>query len=603
MSLLLRQFKDSFRQLAAGRRALALVWDAARWWTLAWAFLLVAQGLIPAALALLLRTLINRLVSSPHWATIAPPALAIAAVWIIAQLLSSALKWIREVQSELVQDEIHRLIHEHSLRLDLAFYDHPDSYDLLHRARIDALSQPLALLESAGGIVQNGLGFLVLAGILWKYAAWLPSILLATAVPGLLLMARQILSEHQWRLDHTQEERRSRYFDWMITEQTMAAEMRLFGLGAFHRKSFEQLRDSLRNGQLMLARQGALTEFAAGLLAWIGSIAGLGWVLDQTISGRLKLGDLILCLQAFQQGQAQLRSLLQSAGSIYNSLLFVQNLDDFLLVKPRLLPGTAGEAGLPVKQAIRFEQVGFTYPGGSRRAVDQFNLEIPQGKVVALVGHNGAGKSTLIKLLCRFYDPQQGRILIDGVDLRELDHDALRRQIAVLFQSPVQYHATVHDNIAFGDIQRLDDRASVRQAAHDAGAAEPVQKLPEQFDSLLGKWFGGEELSGGEWQRIALARAFFRQASLIILDEPTSSMDSWAEQDWLLRFRTLTHRKTALMITHRFTTAMYADVIHVMDRGRIVESGNHQQLVAANGIYAASWANQIRESASAVQPR
>lgn len=603
MSLLLRQFKESFRQLAAGRRALALVWDAARWWTLAWALLLVAQGLIPAGLALLLRTLVNRLVSLPHWATIAPPALGIAALWIIAQMLSSALKWIREVQSELVQDEVYRLIHEHSLRLDLAFYDHPDSYDLLHRARIDAVSQPLTLLESVGGIVQNGVGFLVLAGILWRYAGWLPVILVATAVPGLLLMARQILTEHQWRLDHTLEERRARYFDWMVTEQTMAAEMRLFGLGAFHRKSFEELRNNLRKGQLALARQGAVVEFAAGLLAWIGSIAGLGWVLEQTISGRLKLGDLILCLQAFQQGQAQLRSLLQGAGSMYNSLLFVENLDDFLLVKPLLLPGHAGEAGLPVKQSICFDQVAFTYPGGSHRAIDQFNLDIPEGKVVALVGHNGAGKSTLIKLLCRFYDPQEGRILIDGVDLRELDQEALRRQIAVLFQSPVQYHATVHENIAFGDIQRLADRASVRQAAHDSGAAEPVQRLPEEFDSLLGKWFGGEELSGGEWQRIALARAFFRQASLVILDEPTSAMDSWAEQDWLHRFRTLTYGKTALMITHRFTTAMYADVIHVMDRGRVVESGTHEQLVAAGGIYAASWANQIRETASAVQPR
>jgi ATP-binding cassette subfamily B protein len=241
------------------------------------------------------------------------------------------------------------------------------------------------------------------------------------------------------------------------------------------------------------------------------------------------------------------------------------------------------------------EDVSFTYPGGFHRALDGFNLEIPSGKVVALVGHNGAGKSTLIKLLCRFYDPDAGRILVDGVDLRTLDREALRRQITVLFQDPVRYHATVRENIGFGDVNRLTDEARIREAAEASGAMLPIEQLENGFDEILGKWFGNTELSGGEWQRIALARAFFRQASLIILDEPTSAMDSWAEQDWLARFRALTAGKTALMITHRFTTAMHADIIHVLDKGRVVETGTHEQLVAQGGAYAVSWAAQMRE--------
>jgi ATP-binding cassette subfamily B protein len=215
--------------------------------------------------------------------------------------------------------------------------------------------------------------------------------------------------------------------------------------------------------------------------------------------------------------------------------------------------------------------------------------------VVALVGPNGAGKSTLIKLLCRFYDPDGGRILLDGVDLRAFDPVTLRHNITVLFQEPVRYHATVRENIAFGDLDGLFDLPRVRQAAEDAGALEPVERLPGGFEALLGKWFGGEELSAGEWQRIALARAFFRQASLIILDEPTSAMDSWAEQDWLGRFRALTQGKTGLMITHRFTTAMHADIIHVLEMGRVVESGTHAQLVSLGGAYAVSWAAQMLE--------
>ncbi len=593
--MLTGQIAQFFRQLPTGRRALALVWRAARWWTVAWGILLVAQGLIPAGLALLLRTVVNRLVARPEWSTALPPAIGIAALWIVTQLLSSALSWIREVQAELVQDEVHRLIQSKALRLDLSFYDHPESYDLLYRAQVDAISQPLALLQSLGSLVQNGLGFLVLAGILWTYARWLPLLLVATAVPGLFLVARHILKEHRWHLEHTVEERRVRYLDWLITDQNAAAELRLFDLGGHHRRAFASLRESLREGKLHLVREGAVTELGAGILAWAGSLVGLGWVLQQTITGRIKLGDLILCFQAFQSGQAQLRSLLDGAGKIYKSLLFVENLDDFLKVEPAILSGPAGTPPLPLKNSIRFERVSFAYFGGNHRALDEFDLEIPQGKIVAIVGHNGAGKSTLIKLLCRFYDPDEGRILMDGVDLRTLDPEALRRSITVLFQDPVRYHATARENIGFGDVDALSDQQRAWQAARDAGALEPIDGLAEGFETMLGKFFGKVELSAGEWQRMALARAYFRRAPLVILDEPSSAMDSWAEQDWLSRFRALAAGKTALMITHRFTTAMHADIIHVMDKGRIVESGTHAQLVALGGAYASSWSAQMRE--------
>jgi ATP-binding cassette subfamily B protein len=593
--MLRSQIAQFFRQLPAGRRALALIWRSAKWWTIAWAILLIIQGLIPASQALLLRSLVNGFVASRHWAVILPPALGIVGIWVLAQLLSSALTWVRAVQAEQVQDEVHRLIHDHALRLDLAFFDRSESYDQLYRAQVDAISQPLQLLENFGGLVQNGMSFLALAAILWSYAAWLPILMVLTAAPGLLLVARHILKEHRWHLEHTVEERRARYMDWLITDQSAAAELRLFNLGTFHRNAFEILRTSLREGKLRLVRKGAGIELGGGLLAWAGSFVGLGWVLRQTILGKIKLGGLLLCFQAFQQCQSLLRSMLTGAGKVYKSLLFVDNLEEFLKVEPEHRPGQPGEHSLPVKNSIRFEHVSFSYPGGYNRALDGFNLEIPSGKITALVGHNGAGKSTLVKLLCRFYDPNEGRILIDGVDLRAFDQETLRSGIAVLFQEPVHYHASVHENIAFGDVTRLRDQARAREAAHYAGALEPIVRLDAGFETVLGKWFGHTELSGGEWQRIALARAFFRQASLVILDEPTSAMDSWAEQDWLARFRALADGKTALMITHRFTTAMHADIIHVMDMGRVIESGTHAQLIALGQEYATSWAAQMRE--------
>ena len=471
--MLTNQIVEFFHHLPAGRRALAINWKASGWWIVVWGALLVCQGLVPAGLALLLRTLFNRLGSTLQWSSILPPALGIAGLWITALVLSSALKWVREVQAERVQDEVHRLIHIQALRVDLAFYDYAESYDQLHRAEMEAISQPLAMLENLGLLVQNGLGFLVLAGILWTYAGWLPLLLVATAIPGLLLMARHILKEHAWYQEHTIQERRSQYMHWVITNPDAAAEVRLFGLGPYHREAFERIRAGLRQGKLRLARKGAVTELGAGLLAWVGSIVGLGWVLHQTLAGRVKLGDLLLCFTAFQSGQAQLRSLLEGAGRIYQSLLFIGNLDDFLKVEPAIRSGRSGESGFPIARSIRFEHVSFTYPEGGHRALDAFDLEIPQGKIVALVGHNGAGKSTLIKLLCRFYDPDDGRILFDGVDLRELDHEALRRRITVLFQSPFHYHTTARENIGFGNIDAPCDEERLWRAAKAAERSSP----------------------------------------------------------------------------------------------------------------------------------
>lgn len=593
--MLLSHLKSFFRQLPAGRRALALVWEAARGWTVAWGVMLVAQGIIPAGQALFLRALFNRLASGQGWAAVAPPAIGIACLWMLGQMLSSGLSWVRTVQAERVQDNVYRLIHRQALRVDLAIYDNPDYYDQLYRAKFDALSQPMALLESLGSLVQNSLGFMVLAAILWKYAGWLPLLLVVTGFPGLLLVARHILHKHRWQLEHTAEQRKVDYLDDVITDRAAAAELRLFDLGSYFRTAFETVRGSLRDGRLRLERQSALTELWAGSLAWVGSLVGLGWMLNRTLKGRAGVGDLVLCFQAFQQSQTFLRAILEGAGKTYRSLLFVENLEEFLGLNPKILPGPSPDPGLPLKSSIRFENVSFTYPGGFHLALDGFNMEIPQGKVVALVGHNGSGKSTLIKLLCRFYDPDRGRILFDDVDLKAFDVVALRHRMAVLFQDPVHYHATVRENIAFGDLDGVPDQARVRQAAHNAGVVRAVESLPEQFETVLGKRFGRAELSGGEWQGIALARAFFRQASLIVLDEPTSAMDSWAEQDWLGRFRALTEGRTALMITHRFTTAMHADIIHVLDKGRVVESGTHSELVERGGEYAASWSAQMRE--------
>jgi ATP-binding cassette subfamily B protein len=311
--------------------------------------------------------------------------------------------------------------------------------------------------------------------------------------------------------------------------------------------------------------------------------------------GLVTLGDLALIYAALNQGQRLMRSLLENVGQLYANSLFLGNLFEFLNLQPLIVEPPAAEAKIPsdISEQISFENVSFRYPESQRKALDGFNLTVPAGQIVAIVGPNGAGKSTLIKLLCRFYDPEAGRIKLDGADLRQIPTAHLRRLITVLFQQPVHYNVNLAENVEFGDLRHEPDRQEVETAVAAAGAEGIVARLPDGYQSLLGRWFsGGTELSVGEWQRIALARAFLRRAPIMILDEPTSALDPWAEADWLQRFRSLAIGRTAIIITHRFTTAMHADVIHVLEEGRIVESGNHFQLLQKRGRYAESWARQ-----------
>ena len=391
----------------------------------------------------------------------------------------------------------------------------------------------------------------------------------------------------------------------ILTYSAVAAELRLFGLGTNFQLAYQGLRRRLRTEHLKLLKNQSLARLSAGVVTLLIAGAAMAWMVWRTLQGLATLGDLALFYQAFHQGQSLMRTLLGNAGQIYANSLFLGNLFEFLGLEPHMVsPPQPVSAPSAIQEGIRFEQITFRYPGSERVALQDFNLTIPAGQVVAIVGANGAGKSTLVKLLCRFYDPEAGQITLDGIDIRDMSLEELRRLITVLFQWPVPYHATAGQNIALGDVQAAPSAAEIAAAARGAGAHEVIARLPQGYNTLLGKWFAnGTDLSGGEWQRIALARAFLRRAQIVVLDEPTSIMDSWAEAEWLERFRALVHGRTALIITHRFTTAMRADVIHVMQNGRIVESGSHDDLLARGGLYAQSWAAQIWASPSPANSR
>lgn len=570
--------------------------------------MLVIQGLLPVATVYLTRLLVNRLVAvvgvGMAWESIRlilVPAVLMASVLLLTEFLRSAIEWVRTAQSELVQDYISALVHKKSVAVDIAFYESSEYYDHLNRARSDASSRSLALLENSGSLLQNSITFVAMAAILLAYGIWLPAFLLLSTLPAFYIVLRLNRRYHQWWQQTTTDRRWLQYYDVLLTNDAIAPEIRLFALGSYFQSAYQTLRQRLRTERLQLVKEQTLSRLGAGAVALGISGVTVAWMARQVLLGIITLGDLALFYQAFNQGQSLMRSLLGNLGEIYKNSLFIGNLFEFLELEAKVIsPLQPLPTPLALNQGICFEQLTFRYPGSERAVLADFNLTIPAGKIVAIVGDNGAGKSTLIKLLCRFYDPEAGYIKLDGTDLRDFSVEELRNLMTVLFQFPIPYYVTAAQNIALGDLSATPSAAEIEAAAKGAGVHEAIMRLPQGYDTMLGKWFpGGADLSGGEWQRLALARSFLRRAQIIILDEPTSAMDPWAEFDWLERFRTLANGRTALVITHRFTLAMRADIIHVMRNGQIVESGNHDELLAQGGLYAQSWTEQMHGNSSA----
>jgi ATP-binding cassette subfamily B protein len=587
-------------------RALGLVWRAAPGLSLAWVSLLVIQGLLPALTVIFTRQLVDQLaivigavnatgVAGEGLGTLTMLIAAIAGLILLGQVLSSLNGWIRTSQSEKVTIQITEQIQQRSSAVDYAFYETPADFDRLHRARAEASYRPLAVLDNLGALVQNSITLVAMGLVLLPYGWWLPLVLLTSTLPALLIVIGNQRKMYAWQKKVTTEQRLVYYYDWLQSTQESAAELRMLGLGKYFRQNYGRLRQKIFTESQILNRQQIIGQVVAsliGLMAIGGCLVWLGW---RALQGQATMGDLALFYQALNQGQSLLRSLLQTGGQLYGNMLFLTNLFEFLdlpdkvvnPVEPLPFPAPTASGGVQ----LNFDNVSFAYPGATDPTLHDFYLEIEAGQTVAIVGDNGAGKSTLIKLLCRLYDPQAGRITWQGVDLRQLPLAELRRQVTVLFQEPMHYHASVSENIAYGDWKIAGiDLEQVHLAAKQAGAERLIEHLPMAYATQLGKWFHeGTELSVGEWQRIALARAFLRSAPLLILDEPTSAMDAWAEADWLSRVHQWSARRTTLIITQRLTTARQADKIYVLEAGRIIEAGCHAELLALNGRYAQAW--------------
>jgi ATP-binding cassette, subfamily B, bacterial len=583
--------------------ALSLVWRAAGAWTAASFVILVIQGLLPAGTVYLTKLVVDAVatvigggVSWEGVQHVLVPGALMGLLMLSQQGLERLNAYVNLAQSEIVQDYIKTLIHEQAGTLDLGFFESTEYYDLLSQANSQASSKPLQLINSLGSILQHAITLAAIAALLVPYGIWLPVALVLTTLPALYVILRHNQHHYRWWHARTPQRRQAQYYDMMLTLDAPAAEMRIFNLNVYFRDAYRSVRRVLREENLRLVRRQNLASMWAGFSALFMSAGVLIVILARAMQGRYSLGDLALFYQAFNQGQALLRNLLGSIGNIHSSLLFLEHLHAYLSITPQVQePEVALAVPKRVEHEIRFENIRFQYPQSDKPALENFNIVLPAGRITAVVGANGAGKSTLIKLLCRFYDPNEGRVLFDGRDIRSFSSDELRRMVTIMFQFPIRFQDTAEMNIRMGDLSVNGDIERVEEAAHHAMIHETLSRLPEGYQTHLGKWFGyGTDLSGGEWQRITLARAFFRQAPIVILDEPTSAMDSWSENEWLDGFVRHVSGRTAVVITHRFTTAMRADYICVMDGGRVVEEGTHESLLAEEGLYATSWKAQMQ---------
>lgn len=573
-------------------KVVRLTWQASPPLTIALALITVLSGLVPTVTAYIAKLLLDSVVAAIQHRGTTGDVVRVVLFQFGVLTLSAISNAFTSIAQTLLQERmtltIRYQVMRHASDLELSYFEGSGSYDTLRQAAQEAPSRPLAMMNSALGLVRTAITFSSMIALLIAISPLLALIALLAPIPAFISQSRYGSRAFWLTLMMSPLKRRMDYLSSLVTTDTYAKETKLFGLGPYFVDRFRRLGAVSYERQRKLTINRNVNSTALGLLSTaVGSAITL-YIALEAVGGRLTLGDLALYTAAATSVQASVAGLFTAFAGMYENNLYLDTLYRFLGTEPSI---AAAEHPRPLPSTvaghIEFDSVTFRYPGAETPALDGVSFEIRPGETVAVVGRNGAGKSTLFKLLCRLYDPTSGRILLDGVDIRQFDPVELRRQISAMFQDYVTYQGTAAENVGLGDLARLEDRPHIVESARRAGADERIEELPGGYDSPLGRWFDqGVSLSGGEWQKIALARAFQREAPILVLDEPTSALDAQAEHDLFARLRELAAGRTTLYISHRFSTVRQAERILLLEHGKVAEYGTHEQLMAAKAGYA-----------------
>ena len=593
---ILSSWKDTGDALRNTPQAFKLVWQASKRNTIINFTLIPLIAVLPAAQSWVGKMIVDRILHAIGLGAdmqvglelVLPFVVFEFALLLISTLLNSFQSLSTNILRSLLTKHVNTLIIDKSINLDLQFYEDPVFYDDMQNARRRADSSALAIVNAISQVAQQLITLISLVALLVGFSPWLAVIVILAAVPNFLSNSRFAEMSFRAISRRAPESRLLSYIEMLLTNNETVKEIKLFGLGPSLKDRYETLFTQFLEEDTSIARRNTFASLAWGMISNLAYYGSYIWVIIRTITQVFTLGDMTMFLSVFRQSQRAVQSLLENFNRLYENNLYLDNLIDFLKIEPALLSPENGKiAPAPIEEGVRFENVSFKYPGSEKYVLKNINLFIKPGESIALVGLNGAGKTTLIKLLTRLYDPTEGRITLDGTDLRDFDMKSLHQRFGVIFQDFVRYQFSVKENIGFGQIEDLDNQNRIEEAADKGGASEVVAELPEGFDTVLGRrWNRGHELSGGQWQKIALSRAFMRKAEVLILDEPTSALDAQAEYEIFLRFRELMQGRIAVLISHRFSTVRMADRIVVLSEGRIIELGSHEDLMTRNQSYA-----------------
>ena len=590
-------FKERLGALRNLPEFFSLIWSCNNWLAVLNILLRVIRASLPLAMLYVGKLIIDEIVRISVIASgsaVENPDMSIVTIYVLIELglavfsdlLGRGIALLDSLLGDLVSHEISlRLMHQ-SARLDLECFEDSDFYDKLERARRQASSRIL-LMSQVLTQLQDSITVFFLAAALITFNAWLLLLLAITLIPAFLGETHFNSQSYSLMYGWTQERRELDYLRFAGASDETAKEVKIFGLSDFFGSRYKKLA-----GEYYRANRDLSTRRAAwgGLLSMVGSFGyytAYAVIIYRTVYGELSLGDLTFLSGSFLRLRSLMEAILIRFSSIADGALYLRDLFDFLEMEPRII---SIDNSLPFPVTIRkgftFENVGFRYPQMKQWVLRDVSFTLHPGEKLALVGENGAGKTTLVKLLTRLYDPVEGRILLDGHDLRQYSLDGLRDAVGVIFQDYVKYHLTATENIAVGLIDERNNETRIKEAARQSLADKVIENLPNGYQQMIGRWFKqGTNLSGGEWQKIAIARAYMRDAQLLILDEPTASLDARAENEVFRRFVELTFDKCAVLISHRFSTVRMADRIVVLHEGKLLEHGTHDELLAVGGRY------------------